>query len=469
MEQTYQQLLAEVYDENAKNVLIHQQEYDDQDQPPYERYDYSDNELDDKEEFNKFGGDRGKPEHVIQPEKANAGIGLTDIKKDSIFRMNLLNIDGNFRLNSAPPAPVLTQDCGGNPQLFVSTTAIQPSTNFQFRTSRQYKNVYSVQVSSIEFPNNFYAFSSQRGNTIFGIEYNNSTYTIQIPDGNYLQLVNATTGSYYSSIPSQGAPIVTPGTDPRFPHATVSVYTTGVPVPDTTTFLGAIQQAINLNIAPIVIITSQTTDNTTGNVTITQLMLPAIEVGYANNLHIVYFTQNNTALRYSPFSITFPSTETNSYGNGIGYNLGILELYVESKIQAPPGKFASPGLNQQTEYLPIIIADTFSDIIQDKYVYLKLSDWDLITHINPNQTHFTAFMKIVLNAPKYTIQFDNNNNNSTTKQYYFQQPTNINLISVSLLDAYGNLLDLKYSSFSLTLQIEECLSNATYEALLENK
>jgi hypothetical protein len=46
--------------------------------------------------------------------------------------------------------------------------------------------------------------------------------------------------------------------------------------------------------------------------------------------------------------------------------------------------------------------------------------------------------------------------------------TNINLIVISLLDAYGNVLDLKYSSFSLTLQIQEVLSTATYESLLDN-
>ena len=77
MEQTYQQILAEVYDENAKNVLVHQTEYDDEEQPPYEKYDYSDNELDEKEEFNKFAGDRGagdgawgKPPHVFGQGRA---------------------------------------------------------------------------------------------------------------------------------------------------------------------------------------------------------------------------------------------------------------------------------------------------------------------------------------------------------------------------------------------------------------
>jgi hypothetical protein len=76
-------------------------------------------------------------------------------------------------------------------------------------------------------------------------------------------------------------------------------------------------------------------------------------------------------------------------------------------------------------------------------------------------------MKIPLTAQKFTMQFDNLNTNSTSKKYFFHQPTNINLIVVSLLDAYGNIIDMRYSSFSLTLQIQEVISTTTYEALLE--
>jgi len=469
MEQTYQQILAEVYDENAKNVLVHQTEYDDEEQPPYEKYDYSDNEVDDKEEFNKFAGDRGKPEHVIRPEKVLSGDGLTNIKKDSIIRTNVINIDGNFRQNAAPPQPLLLTDCGGYDFVTTPNTKLQSGSNFSFRTSRQYKNTYSVEVTSIEFPNSFYAFSSQRKNTLFSIEYNQRTYDIRIPDGNYSKLANLTTTSYYTTIPStNGVPIAdAPPPNPQFPNSTTTTNISGPPTPDITTFLGAIQEAINKNIPPITSVTSSAIDSN-GNTTVQKLIEPAIEVGYSSQSHLIYFTQNDTSLRLVPFNILFPSVETNSYGNGIGYNLGILELNPQSKIQAPPGQITGSLLGLP-EQIQLIVADTFPDIIQDRYVFLKLSDWDLITHVNANSSQFTAFMKIVLSVPKYTVQFDNASSNSTHKQYHFQQPTNINLINISLLDAYGNVLDMKYSSFSLTLQIQECLSNATYEALLENK
>jgi hypothetical protein len=449
MEPTYQQLLAEVYDENAKNVLVHQLEYDDEDQPPYEKFDYSDNELEDKDEFNKFHGDRGKPEHVIQPEKAIGGDGLANVKKDSIFRMNVLNIDGSFRQNAAPSI-IPVYDCLGNStgaNNGVPIASLQLGSNFVLRTSRQYKNVYSVEVTSLEFPNSFYSFSAERGNTSFSIIYPYTgtpddvvhTYSIVIPDGNYINIVNTLTGTPYLPDPLPPNPLPAGYLPPS--------------IPDRTTLLGAIQYAI-LGFNALT-----TTDGYNNEI-------PVISINYAPTSHLVYFNEDYAP--YHSFSIIFPTSTSNSYGNGIGYNLGILEKQVFSRLLLPPDEIPSEKRPSGFEQ-PKIISDTFPDIVQDKYVFLKLCDWDLITHVNGNQTQFTAFMKIVLSVPKFTTQYDNNSLNTTHKQYHFQQPTNINLINISVLDAYGNILDLKYGSFSLTLQIQECLSNATYQALLENK
>jgi hypothetical protein len=420
MELTYQQVLAEVYDDNARNVLVHQLEYDDEDKPPYEEHDYSDNELEDKEEFNKFHGDRNKPSHVIKPKPLPDGLGLASIKNDNIFRTSLLNIDGNFRASNVPTAGTPSVNCsGGVSENSLPINLVQSGSFFNFRPSRQYKNVYSVEVTSVEFPNNFYAFSKQRGNTTFNIIFPYSTvdtsanlsntYVITIPDGNYINIINSASGTLLSPI-------------------------TGLL--DQTTFLGAIQNQI---------------DN------IPQLFQGGIQIAYNATLHLIYFQQ--TGLSDNKFSVQFPSAETNSFRNGIGYNLGILEKGVVSSLQNQPG---SSGLLRQ-----IIVADTFPDVIQDNYVYLRLSDWNLVSHEGLNQTNFYAFMKIPLNTPKFTVQFDNTSSNSTLKKYFFHQPTNINLIVISILDAYGNVIDLKYSSFSITLQIQEVISTTTYEALLD--
>jgi hypothetical protein len=438
MELTYQQVLAEVYEENAKNTLVHQTEYDDEDQPPYEEYDYEENELPDKDEFNKPSGNRNKPEHIIVPTKKPEGLGLANIKKDNIFRMSVLNIDGQFRGSQVPVIGFINNCEGqfvlGEPSVFPGS--VQLGTRFSFRTARQYKNVYSVEVTSVEFPNNFYTFSSSRGNTTFTITYLNVPYTITIPDGNYTNLVNTTTGTPYLPGDTTVTPNLIPGS-----------------IPDTTTLLGAIQQVINYTPG-------------LGNLTEDGYYTSFITVNYLQHLHQVYFLVTGDI----PIQITFPSVETNSYGNGIGYNLGFIQTERQpysSQLLEIPGQI--PNLIDPNSLLQLlIIAETFPDTIQDHYIHLKLSDWDLLTQQNPNQTSFTAFLKIPLTAQKFTMQHDNNSLNTTTKKYFFHQPTNINLIVISLLDAYGNVLDLKYSSFSLTLQIQEVLSTATYESLLDN-
>jgi len=420
MDLTYQQVLAEVYEENAKNVLVHQTEYDDIEQPPYEDHDYEENDLPDPDEFNKPSGNRNKPEHVIKPPNKQDGLGLASVKKDNIFRMNVINIDGRFRTNQIPISGTTT-DCQGNAipnEANLDSASVQSGTNFAFRTARQYKNVYTVEVTSIEFPNSFYTFSAARGNTSFTITYLGRFYSLTIPDGNYTNIVNTITGTPYLPVtPKQ---------------------------PDVTTLTGAVQQVMNIGVNSFV----STND--------------ALKINYNSNIHVVYFL--GTISIAKPFTVTFPSVETSSYGNGIGYNLGFIQQIYTSSLQTPPNDaIYSLGLQSQ-----IVLAETFPDTIQDQYVYLKLSDWDLITHQNSDQTSFTAFLKIPLTVPKFTTQYDNNSLNTTSKKYFFHQPTNINLISISLLDAYGNIIDLKYSSFSLTLQIQEVLSTSAYERLLDN-
>jgi len=86
MELTYHQLLAEAYDDNSKNVLVHQNEYEESEEPYGE--DYSDNELSDPEEFNKFAGNRNKPEHIIKTPAKDSR------KHNPDIRTIVLNIDG---------------------------------------------------------------------------------------------------------------------------------------------------------------------------------------------------------------------------------------------------------------------------------------------------------------------------------------------------------------------------------------
>jgi hypothetical protein len=414
---TYQELLAEVYEENAKSNLVYQQEFEDEDAHPYQDEDYSENELEDKEEFNKPQGARGKPEHVIKPKPKDDPAGKTSYNIDKHIRTYALNIDGRFRGNIV--LPIAPSTCGG---LSLSVLGSE-SAFFAFPPSRSYKNLFSIRVTSFEFFNSFYTYSAinpttgiGRGNTTFTITdfgtpasplLSPVSYLIQVPDGNYSIL------------------------DP-------------VEYPSVTNNLLLIIQTLVRNVDPLAF------GSSAGNFT----------AGINPVSGLVYFECSSAPSRV--FSITFPTTTDNSTQNGIGYNLGFYgNSYTATNPSVDP-TFFPVGLGDKQ-----ITADTFFDTIQDTYVYLRINDYDIIKHQNNDQTEFGAFMKIPLMVPKGGIQYMSSTTNTTAREYYFPQPSNISSFVFQMVDAFGKTLQMNGSTFSVTMELQEVLQTDIYEKMLE--
>jgi len=374
MEVTYQQILAEQYDENAKNLLVRANEYSgDEYVDEYDHDNYELNDLSNKEEFNKFQGDRNKPEHVIKPVSDNQAAHRSKVR----LRNRVINIDGKFRGNISN---VLAQpgECNSATRQLMPDIGTPGTTSsyFVFQPARVYKNVSSIKVTSFEFPNVFYTFSDSRNNISF-----------QVDDGQGYKLVTIQQGNYSSS----------------------------------TLLASTIQEAMN----------STTGLNSDYGVRIDPI---------SGKLIISDSNSNN-------FNIIFPTTLNNPTGNGIGYNLG----------------FQNTSYNFSSTYT----AENFPDVIQDTYIYLSINDYNLVEHHEYGQTHFEAIAKITLPSAKNTIVYDNNFINSSSKQYHFYQPTNVSRFEIKLIDAYGELLDLQGSNFSMTLELEEILDSSIYEKMLE--
>ena len=381
MDLTYQQVLAEVFDENAKNTLVFQHEFEDDDIQEHTTHEYENKELEEPELFNKFQGDRGKPEHVIKSEAVDHRI--SSVKHSTRFRNNVINIDGKFR------SLIITNE-------FSSTTS--NSAFFAFRPARQYVNVSSIRITSFEFSNSFYTYSALRGNTNFWISDDLTIpkkYSVTIPDGNY----------------------------------------------ETTDILSL---AINTMLLRIV-------------------GTQKWSIQFMVNLGTFYFINSISS---APWSITFPSTTDNPTNNGLGYNLGFSQTYY-TNFPNSTGLFFTTKTTVVTGTLDAIYGDSYPDLIQDTYVFLKLQDWNVIEHHTSTQNSFQAFMKIPLNTSKNTTIYDNNSTNTTTKEYIPQQPINVNLITIKMVDAWGHQLVLRNSTFSITLEIKEVLDSQTYEKLLE--
>lgn len=263
---TYQQLLAEQYEENAKNILVYQHQYENEDDENGDvehdtRGNYEDREVPNPEEFNKFHGDRGKPEHVIQPKATDKQ--KNALKRDTDVRNIVLNIDSMFR-GSVIPSVVSSPGQDFNPGA--------TSSWFIFSTSQVYKNITSVKLTSVEFPNTFYTFSAARGNTTFTLTIgSNPPVDVIIPDGNYQN-----SNTVLTLVP--------------------------------TNLITAIEDYIQ-----------------------NDLGLASFSVDYDVVKHRITF---NYAL--SPFTITFPASTSNPYKNGIGYNLGFYQTTYSSVFTGGP-------------------------------------------------------------------------------------------------------------------------------------
>ncbi len=169
----YQQLLAEQYEENARNLLVYQHEYEEDDVDEHAQEDYDLKDVPDKDEFNRVQ-ERHDLKNVIAPKQPFDDKSKLSVRYNKDVQNIVINIDSRFRnaINATPTSnPII------NPQT---------STNFLFRTSRLYKNIVSVKLSSLEFPNTFKTFSQARGNTAFNITVGSTTKTLLIGDGNYL-------------------------------------------------------------------------------------------------------------------------------------------------------------------------------------------------------------------------------------------------------------------------------------------
>lgn len=374
----YQALLAETYERNAKDLLVEYAEYDDdQEIDGYAEREYSDYKVPDQDEFNKFQGDRGVPDNVVQPKAVDKG--KATIKRDTDVRNVVLNIDSVFRANAVPSATS-------------GLTSVSITSWFVFASSRIYKNISSVKLTSLEFPNTFYTFSAARGNTSFILTINSGrtlgTYNVTIPDGNY--------------------------------QTSNTVLTL-----DPTALIDAIQTYI--------------TDT------------PANGGLGISGFTVVYndVTQKVTFAFSSSFTIIFPSSSSNVYKNGIGYNLGFYQKsYTSSALRT----------NQ-------ITSDILTDAVQDKYFYIQINDWNLIDRQDMNQTSYPVFAKIQLPGTKNTMIFDSNFINSSTKEYFFQQPVNIQKLEIKLLDSFGNILETNGDNWSMTLELRQVNDSSTYEEL----
>ena len=185
---TYQQLLAEQYQENARDLLAFQQiDYEEEDVDninPFEQNNIQTYEVERRSDFNTFAGDRNTEEIVSRPSEFEDKSKFS-VRYNKDVKINTFNVDSRFRAYVIPG--VLSNNSAVNqPDKFTNSafdpTAVSSASHFVFRIRSPIKNAISIKLSSLELPNTFANFSNARGNTSFQIRPNGTTdyYVVNI-------------------------------------------------------------------------------------------------------------------------------------------------------------------------------------------------------------------------------------------------------------------------------------------------
>jgi hypothetical protein len=403
MEQlTYQQVLADTYEENAKSTLVFQTEYTEEDVPAHDKHPHA-FEVENPDEFNEFKGSRQIVEVPKDIPKFEDKTKLS-VRAQKDIATHVINIDSRFR-----------------------TRLANPPSNFLFSLLTPIKNAASIRLASIEIPNTWYTFSEYNADTGLGKDNTSMIIIAHVPDP----------------------------ADPNIKHKIVRE----IRIPDAN--YSAISDPDG---------TSTTNDTFIADLEyFTNIAFETIpEVPLLGNSYLVFsysFDINTSKITISCKNNLIPSGTVDfemdfgqgRFGNrdfnfGLGYNIGF-----RSKTYPLPDK---PLLNTYT-------GEAVPDIIGSNYIFLTLHpDWKVVMHNQPDKSQVGAFAKIVVNAAKNDVIYDNGAN-TITKEYKFRQPTNISTFPVTISDEFEEVLDLLGANMSLTIEIDEIINSSLYDHIRE--
>ena len=451
---TYQQILAQHYEESARDLLVQQNENQGEleENGGIDAHNTSASvgmTLPNPEDFNKFGGNRNDEQITIKP-KDFVDLGKTSVRYNKDVKTDVFCVDTRFRSYAAPGVPAAPSTLNTNKSYVspVLATATSLTSDFQFHIQRMVRNVISVNLTSFELPNTFFNLVDIRNNYFFYIRYGpydssvpvsslpliagffdsiNKTapltaYQIPITDVSglvtrmsivfdngfgstilpgipyYILSIKTATKSSYSAITVTDRingtdPILLNITSQTSSTATASYYTQ-VPVFITD---------VNLTSTPTLIqqlgtvgqngfYYSNTSIIPAINKSLKSIGITDINVSYSNG----YCVFNNTSVNTYTLNFTPTTSEVNpqiyaTLGSMLGFNSTIYQL---DKIDTtPPAE--SPcdfqcGQISSCQCYGILTSEDEINMNSDPCIYLALADWDNIRHESINDSYFIA-------------------------------------------------------------------------------
>jgi len=280
------------------------------------------------------------------------------------------------------------------------------TSDFMIRLPSTMRNVMRVALSSVELPENVYVFSAKAGNTCFDVSYNGTSYPLDISAGNY-------TGEELAA--ALDAKLT--GVNPNF-HCSYNS------------------------------ITDRFTFTTTGDPYTVTLTCSTPPTG--------------------PCDGPCPDGGITSRKRfwGLGYNMGFRITYdkVDSRNQIIYDATQYPFT--VTSAVPLTACQS-PQITVPPYALLQLRCPDMMEntlHRTADGSFVQALAKLVLRSGAYQIQYDDGGN-FLRKENTFQSPTSMTQFRISIVDAYGQLLEMGDTDWSMTFEIMEVVNSCQYNEL----
>jgi len=430
---TYQQILAQQYDENDYIRRPREDFADLEAAYTVEEMNPTDGKvqvLEDQQMFQQFAGNRNLEGDVIKPQ-AFEDKSKQSVRYNKDVRTTVVNIDSRFRAFATAiniPQTYLSESY--QPSSSVTSAATQGPGHFLFRFNRQMKNVVSIKLSSLELPNTFANFSASRRNSSFGVRRTGTT-------------------SYFTKVDI--APLVGGVDVPRY-FATPALLAAAVQAALIATNISGSDKFIcAVNSGGYIQISNSSNNISYDFDFVTNVTTPSLFSSNNSNIPTApqLFDTLGSVMGFSGNYYNVMSSPLNVDGTLAGSAVGISGTCVDTcnTISLVTGTY-TPNLNT------------------DDYIYMELNDYATVTPQTVNNTYFPVFAKIPIRVPKGDMLFDTEVTNTTRKIYHFVQPSNINTLDIQLLDRTGVVLS-NMKDYSMTLEIEEVVSQGLYEKLRE--
>jgi len=311
------------------------------------------------------------------------------------------------------------------------------SNDFTVNLPTPFRNVISAKVTSTEIPNISYVFGSNHTTVLqvrpgpdlsdtWDATYRNNWTTIILPPANYTRDTLASTLRDSIGTALGFTQNSTPETDRGF-LALVDEFT------------GRVKFNINF-------LSPEYPANT----------ISSFDINFTPvDLNAVY-TQ---AVAEGVFSIV-PSTE---------YYLKEIEVYSEAlRLYAQTTPTGTPVLRDLLGFadfmlyaMPSYISTGFFNLWEPRYLLLQVNDYDTIQHVMANNV-LTAFAKIPIEKRFHRPEI-HQEDDVIGKSKVFEQPLDIPLFKVRLIDPVGNLVNLLGQDFSFTVELKYIRDTKKYD------